>query len=91
MAFKSVDQILQADARYAGLVVVDGDGVRPIDLAAHHAAVAQIALRGTAPDTVHDAFDRARNLVLYAYFDYDLLVNAEFRHWARSNSRCGCG
>lgn len=79
MAFKSVDQILQADARYAGLVVVDGDGVLPINLAAHHAAVAQIALCGTAPDTVRDAFDRARNLVLYAYFDYDLLVNAEIQ------------
>lgn len=79
MAFKSVDQILQADPRYTGLVVVDADGVRPMDLQAHHAAVAQVALQGGAPDTVREAFDRARNLVLYAYFDYDLLVNAEIQ------------
>ena len=79
MAFKRVDQILTADARYAGLVVVDGDGARPIDLPAHHAAVASVTLRGTAPGEVRDAFDRARNLVIYAYFDYDLLVNAEIQ------------
>jgi hypothetical protein len=79
MAFKSVDQILQADARYAGLAVVDGVGVRLVDLTAHHAAVAHVALRGAAPSEVRDAFDRARNLVLYAYFDYDLLVNAEIQ------------
>lgn len=79
MTFKSMDQILQVDARYEGLVVIDGDGVRPIDLAAHHAAVAQIALNGAAPSEVRDAFDRARNLFLYAYFDYDLLVNAEIQ------------
>lgn len=79
MAFKSVDQILEPDARYAGLVVVDGGGVRPVGLTAHHAAVADVALHGNAPGEVRDAFDRARNLVLYAYFDYDLLVNAEIQ------------
>lgn len=79
MAFKSVDQILEADARYAGLAIVDRDGVHRIDLAAHHAAVAHVALHGAAPSEVRDAFDRARNLVLYAYFDYDLLVNAEIQ------------
>ena len=79
MAFKSIDKLLEADPRYAGLVVVDGEGVHPMDLPAHHAGVAQIALRGSTPDVVRDAFDRARNLVLYAYFDYDLLVNAEIQ------------
>lgn len=79
MVFKSFDQILQVDPRYTGLVVVDADGVRPIDLRAHYTAVAQVVLQGAAPDTVREAFDRARNLVLYAYFDYDLLVNAEIQ------------
>jgi len=79
MTFKRADQILSVDPRYVGFVVTDANGVRPMDLTAHHAIVAQVVLRGTPPDDVREAFDRARNLFLYAYFDYDLLVNAEIQ------------
>lgn len=79
MAFKSIDKLLEADPRYAALVVVDEEGVRPMDLTTHYGAVAQMSLNGSAPGAVREAFDRARNLILYAYFDYNLLVNAEIQ------------
>jgi hypothetical protein len=46
-------------------------------LADHHATLADISLSGTAPADVAAAFDRARNTILYAFFDYDLFVVGE--------------
>jgi len=41
--------------------------------------VGSVDLTGSPPDAIREAFDRARNLLLYAYFDYDLLVNGEIQ------------
>lgn len=77
MAFKSSESILQPDLRFAGLCVVENGVARLMTLADHHAALASVGLSGVAPADVLEAFDRARNTIIYAFFDYDLLVVGE--------------
>ena len=77
MTFKSADQILAADPRFASLVVSDERGIRAIDLADHHRAIGTVDLLNDVPSPVRAAFDRARNILLYAYFAYDLLIVGE--------------
>jgi hypothetical protein len=43
----------------------------------HHSSLYRIGLRGIAPAEVRSGFDRARNVMLYALFDYDLSVVGE--------------
>ena len=77
MAFKAVENILQPDPRFAYLCVVETGTARRMTLADHHGALADISLSGTAPTDVAAAFDRARNTIIYAFFDYDLFVVGE--------------
>jgi hypothetical protein len=77
MAFKTVESILQPDPRFADLCVVENGTARRMTLADHHAALANVGLTGVAPADVVAAFDRARNTIVYAFFDYDLFVVGE--------------
>jgi hypothetical protein len=79
MAFRSVDEILKPDVRFADLYVVENGAARLMDLPDHHATIADVSLVGTAPQEVRDAFDRARSALVYAYFNYDLLVVGEIQ------------
>lgn len=82
MTFKLPDQLLVADPRFAATSVVDQTGVRAMTLDDHYATIAAIRLAGTPPPEVRAAFDRARNVILYAWFDYDLLVVGEAQSFA---------
>ena len=77
MTFKAADEILSADPRFAMLVVGDERGARAVDLVEHHRAIGALDLLNDVPPPVRSAFDRARNILLYAYFAYDLLVVGE--------------
>jgi hypothetical protein len=77
MTFKTVENILQPDPRFADLCVVENGMARRMTLADHHGALADISLAGAAPADVEAAFDRARNTIIYAFFDYDLFVVGE--------------
>lgn len=77
MPFKSLDDILKPDPRFADLCVVQGGIARRMTLADHHGAIAGISISDAVPDEVGAAFDRARNTVIYAFFDYDLFVVGE--------------
>ena len=77
MPFKSLDDILKPDPRFADLCVVQGGIARQMTLADHHGAIADISLSDAVPGEVGAAFDRARNTVIYAFFDYDLFVVGE--------------
>ncbi|WP_374252999.1 hypothetical protein [Xanthobacter sp.] len=77
MAFKTVESILQPDPRFADLCVVKNGIARRMTLADHHGALADVGLTGAAPADVVAAFDRARNTIIYAFFDYDLFVVGE--------------
>ncbi|MGO4740494.1 hypothetical protein AB4099_28430 [Bosea sp. 2KB_26] len=71
MAFKTVESILQPDPRFADLCVVQNGVTR------------RFGLKGTAPADVVAGFDRARNTIIYAFFDYD----AKRRRLVRSSWR----
>jgi hypothetical protein len=77
MAFRAVNHILEPDSTFADLAVFDSAGLRRLSLTDDHAAIAGITLKGCAPQAVWDAFDRARSIFVYAWFDYDLLVVGE--------------
>jgi hypothetical protein len=77
MPLKLLDDILQPDPRFADLCVVADGVARRMTLADHHGSIANITLNETAPDDVRAAFDRARNIIIYAFFDYDLFVVGE--------------
>ena len=77
MAFKSVDNILRPDPRFANLYLIERGVARRMTLADHHSAIANINLSGAVPDDVGAAFDRARNTLIYSFFDYDLFVVGE--------------
>lgn len=77
MAYKSSNEILQPDSRFDNLCVADGEGWRFMTISDHHAMIGDVNLDGAPPDEVRDAYDRARNTMLYAFFDYDLLVIGE--------------
>lgn len=77
MSFKSIDSILCPDRRFADLCVVEDGVARTMTLRDHHGALAEIKLKGTPPTDVLTAFDRARNTMIYAFFDYDLFVVGE--------------
>jgi hypothetical protein len=77
MVFKTVENILQPDPRFADLCVVENGGARRMTIADHHGALSSVGLTGTAPTDVVQAFDRARNTIISAFFDYDLFVVGE--------------
>jgi hypothetical protein len=77
MPFMSLDDIPKPDPRFPDLCVLRGGIARQMTLADHHGAVADISLSDAVPGEVGAAFDRARNTVIYAFFDYDLFVVGE--------------
>lgn len=79
MAYKTAEEILKPDARFEGFVVLENNGHRPLTMLDHHEAIGRVVLTGSAPAEVRDAYDRARNTMLYAFFDYDLLVVGEMQ------------
>jgi len=52
---------------------------RPIALGDHLSALAGIRLTDLVLGEVQAAFDRARNTIIYAFFDYDLVVVGELQ------------
>jgi len=73
VGFKALDEIGQPDPRQASFQRLDhkNGGMRPIELKDLHDAIAPICLNGNAPKCVIAAFNKARNLLLYAWFVYD--------------------
>jgi hypothetical protein len=82
MTFKDSDQILAADPRFATLVVSDEQGIRTMNLIEHHRIIATVGLFNEVPSDVRAVFDRSRNILLYAYFAYELLVVGEAQAFA---------
>jgi hypothetical protein len=79
MGYKTAEEIFQPDARFAAFVVMEERGLRPVTILDHHASIGRVILKGAAPIEVVDAYERARNTMLYAFFDYDLLVVGEIQ------------
>ena len=77
MPFKSLDDILKPDPRFADLCVVQDGIARRTTLADHYGAVADLSISDAVPGEVGAVFDRARNTIICAFFDYDLFVAGE--------------
>jgi hypothetical protein len=75
--FKLEDEILMPDRRFAALRKIDRSEIHPITIADHYRHVDNILIDSIAPLNVRAAFDRARNVFLYAWFCYELLVVSE--------------
>ncbi len=79
MPFKNLEDVLKIDPRFVGICAMrDGIPVQ-MELADLHAWIVEVQLSSSAPADVKTAFDRARSMLLYAFFDYDLLVPAEIQ------------
>ena len=79
MPFKNLEDVLKIDPRFVGICTMrDGLPVQ-MELADLHAWIAEVQLGSSALVDVQTAFDRVRSMLLYAYFDYDLLVPAEIQ------------
>ena len=72
---KPVGQIAQPDPLVAS--TRGRDGLSPLTVEEHHEAVAEITLSEHVPTPAKEAFDRARNTFVYAWFSYDLGALAE--------------
>lgn len=79
MSFKSFDTILRPDSRFVDAYVVQDGVTRRMALMDHHETLAEIKLTSVVPSDVQMAFDRARNILIYAFFDYDLFVVGEIQ------------
>ena len=77
--FKLKDEILVPDRRFALLHNARDSGLSPITIADHHNRVGAISIDSAAPLDVRVLFDRARNVFLYAWYCYDLLVVSEMQ------------
>lgn len=77
MSLKPFEAALAPDSRFADLCVVEEGVARRMTFQDHHAAIADVGLKGEAPAEVQKAFDRARSVMIYAFFDYDLFVVGE--------------
>lgn len=77
MPFRPAEDILRPDPRFNGQMMLHGRTVRQMAIADHHRQIAEIDLEAPVPPEIRAAFDRARSVLLYAWFDYDLLVVSE--------------
>ena len=77
--FKLEDEIFVPDKRFAVLHNLNASGESPITIADHYRQVDSVSINPVAPLEVRTSFDRARNVFLYAWFCYELLVVSELQ------------
>jgi hypothetical protein len=77
--FKLEEEILVPDARFAVLYNVNASVVSPITMTDHYRHVDRISINPVTPPEIRTSFDRARNVFLYAWFCYELLVVSELQ------------
>ena len=77
--FKLKDEILVPDRRFAVLHNASGSGLSSMTIEDHHHRVGTIAVDVAVPLDVRVLFDRARNVFLYAWYCYELLVVSEMQ------------
>src|SRR5882724_4375722 len=74
---KPVSSILDCDARFRDLVVVDAGERRPMAIADLRAMIEPIQLSGAVPEEIRREFDTARNAFVYSWFVYEFTTLAE--------------
>ena len=77
--FKLKDEILVPDRRFVLLHNASGSGLSSITIEDHHHRIGAISIDLAAPLDVRVLFDRARNVFLYAWYCYELLIVSEMQ------------
>lgn len=77
MPLKPFAQMLEVDPRHLGSFVQVDDELCLADRAKYHRRIEALRLGSGCPTDVQISFDRARHVLLYAWFEYELLVVAE--------------
>jgi len=77
--FKLEEEILVPDRRFALLHDVNTSEACPTAIADHYRLVDRVLINQAVPIEVRTSFDRARNVFLYAWFCYELLVVSEIQ------------
>jgi hypothetical protein len=77
--FKLEEEILVPDKRFAALYGVNALGICKVTIADHYRRIDGLSINPVAPLEVHTSFDRARNVFIYAWFCYELLVVSELQ------------
>lgn len=75
-----LDSALRPDRRFANMS--GAGGTRPITFAEYHAWIAEIDFPSAAPDDVRSVFGRSLNVMLYSWFNYELMPLAELQAFA---------
>jgi hypothetical protein len=76
---KPFDELLVPDPIWANNVVQDREGWRSETLADVFAEVQELALDETAPSSVREVFDTARNLLIYSWYAHRFLPVAQMQ------------
>lgn len=80
---KSFEDLLKPDPRFEIIVRFDGSWPpTPITISDHYNGLTGIDLDPTTPQEIVEAFEKARNAYLYAWFVYDLTTLAEGQAYA---------
>jgi hypothetical protein len=75
---KPLDEILEPDARHAVFMTWGEYGeLRQSTFEDHYAMAASLKLPSGLPANVERSWDRALNCLVYAWFDYELMILAE--------------
>ena len=77
--FRLEEEILVPDRRFAVLYDVNASSVSPITITDHYRHIDSISINPVVPIEIRTSFDRARNVFLYAWFCYELLVVSELQ------------
>ena len=79
MTFKTLSDILQADQRFVLVIEAQDEAgePRPWTLGDQHELMRPLNLSSKVPTDVQEKFDTARNIFVYAWFDYELHTVAE--------------
>ena len=69
MPFKKLEDVLKIDPRFVGICTMRDGMPAQTEFAELHARIAEIQLGSSAPVDIKTALERARSILLYAYFD----------------------
>lgn len=80
---KLFSEIFKPDSRYDIFVKVNrlSGETSPLTIEHHYTSIANMQLNTAVPEAVRSLFDKARNVFIYGWFDYDLIAISDGLAW----------
>lgn len=82
--FKQLAEVVQPDPRNSFFVRIDTG--KPLNLAEHYAAIADISFNPNVPEEIRSYFATIQNVCLYAWFAYDFYAVVDFLNNNNNNN-----